>query len=374
MEPAIERRRSDPWPEVMRLRGLVMTLTASNRDLSRALAELTDECPPWAPSLAIVYWLWSEARRAASDWRIVWNRIRPLIDDLGSLPAPKLTPLAWEQHRARRRLEPTKYGRPPCEATLNLELLFAKQMLAWGAQQGLIRRNPLATATKVKTLSQRETRLTPEDVERLLAAADDVVDRRLREGDDDGQRAAQLKAFILACFDSLLRFEEARGLRRDRIASDGTVRLLASETKSRRERVVRLTARTLEAVEKIKRDKIGRGISGAAAHISEQRVFTVGATTLREWFHRARELAGIQAAPRDRQAVPHDLRAGGATAADESGARPTAVQTVMGHQSFETTRRYIRSEPVLNAADVCAAIEKATRVGPKRAPRSRLRP
>jgi len=354
LEPAVERRRGDPWAELTRLRGQVVTLTATVRDQARALAELTDEAPPWAPSLAIVYWLWSDVRRADENWPMIWNRIKPLVDDLGSLPAPKLTPLAWEQHRARRRLEPTKFGRPPCEATLNLELLFAKQMLAWAAREGLIRRNPLATAAKVKTLSQRETRLTPEDVERLIAAADDVVDRRLREGDDDGQRAAQLKAFVLACFDSLLRFEEARTLRRDRIGSDGLVDLLASETKSRRRRVVRLTPRTLEAI---------------AAVRTDQRVFTVSATTMREWFHRARELAGIQAAPRDRQAVPHDLRAGGATAADESGARPTAVQTVMGHQSFETTRRYIRSEPIMNADDVCAAIQRSTRVGPKKAPR-----
>ena len=88
MEPAIERRRSEPWPEVARLRAQVVTLTATVRDQARALAELTDECPPWAPSLAIVYWLWAETRRGLPGWRLTWNRIRPLIDSLGSLPAP----------------------------------------------------------------------------------------------------------------------------------------------------------------------------------------------------------------------------------------------------------------------------------------------
>lgn len=351
----------------MRQREQVRRLTLVAQDQAKTLAAITDECPPDAPSLAIVYWLWSQARGGEKCWRLIWNRIKPLIDDIGDLPAPMMTPLKWDEHRARRRTQATKLGTPPCDQTLNIELIYAKQMLSWAVERCLIKRNPLAAARRVSTISQRETRLTKGDIEKLLAAADDVVDGRLAEGDDDGRRAAVLQAFILCCFDEMLRFNEARHLRFDRIREDGKVELLATETKSKRRRFVRLTPRTLEAIAAIPRVD-GSGYVFAAAADS-----LLGETTLRGWFRRACEIAGVdeRATVRDRQVRPHDARAGGATTADEGGARATAIQAALGHSSMETTVRYLRSEPEENArhiAEVMVRETEAPRRGPRRAP------
>ena len=283
----------------------------------------------------------------------------------GTLPAPLMTALRWDEHRARRRLEVTKTGSPPCDATLNLELVYAKQMLSWGVERGFLKRNPLQAAKPVETLSRRETRVTADDIDRIITAADDVVDRRLAEGDDDGRRAKFITAFVLCIFDSFLRFNEARTLREDRIGPDGMVELLASETKSKRRRLVRLTDRTREAIAALEPRGYIFAISGEL----------IGQTTMRDWFRRACVVAGVdeRATKKDRQVQPRDGRAGGATTADETGARATAIQATVGHVSLETTQIYLRSDAADNANDVAKAMEKAIRRGPHRATRKKMR-
>lgn len=352
-------------PEIARLRAVNVTLTGAVEDLGRTLANVTDDCGPDAPSVAIVYWLWSDAKRSSPSWRFAWARVCPLISAAGELPAPKLSPLVWEHHRARRKLLGLS------DTTLNLELLYAKQMLAWAVEHGLIKRNPLQVAKCVRTLSRRETKLTPRDIDSLLIAAEDVVDRRVSEGNDDGQRTAMLKAFLLCCHDSMMRFNEARNLRRDRIQPDGSVELLASETKSKRARVVRLTSRTLEAIQ---------AVDSGGGYIFAGRDGLIGQTTMRKWFRRAAKMSGVdsRASLKDKRVILHDARAGGATTADENGARATAIQAVMGHADFRTTRRYLRSEPRWSAGNVVDVMEQATRMAPRkpprRAPRKKTRP
>jgi len=361
----IERLRTDLGIE----RRKNLRLTAVARDQARTNAALTDECPKSAPSLSIVYWKWSDSRRGENGWRQIWNNIRWLIADLGSLPAPKLTVAAWDEHRARRRLHVTPRGGPPCEATLNLELVYAKAMLNFAVDREMIRRNPLERAKPVATISQRESRPTPGNIEKLLAAADDVVNRRLRDGDDSGHRAKLLRAFVLCLFDSMVRFKEALNMKLGRIEADGTYELLASEVKGRRRRLFKLTPRTLEAIREIGRRPGAMWVfEGPFDHPGKNRYGQISEGAMRSWFYRACEIAGIdaRASERDGRIRPHDLRAGGATAADEGGARARALQRVLGHRSLRTTERYLRSDDVTDATDVC---EVMTRIGPSRAPR-----
>lgn len=358
----IHLRRS-PQTEVERLRAelseaheQIAQLTATVADQAKTLAAITDDAPPWAPSLAIVYWLWAETMRYRPSWHHVWNRVSPLIRLIGDLPAPLLTPLRWDQHRAVRRTEPTHLGACPKDITLNMELSRAKQMLTWAERQGLIKRNPLIHARHVPTIIQRETRLTLDDLERLLIAADDIVDKRKADGEDDGRRAKQLKAFMLCCFDSMLRFGEAHHLRRDRIREDGSYELLASETKSKRRRLIRLTPRSLSAITAIE------PVAGTSYIFVHRTGKLVNDTTIRAWFRRACEISGVdeRATPLDKRVRPHDMRAGGATAADENGARATAIRTALGHSRMSVTERYLRSEAEDNARHVAEVMVQAT--------------
>jgi integrase len=350
----------------------IQQLTATVRDQAKALAELTDECPPWAPSLACVYWLYGPTRWSEPNWGRVWNRLVPVVDALGDVPAAKLTPMRWDLHRnERKRLAKGRYGEAIKDSCLNLELGYTKQMLDWAVTNKLLKYNPLKAAKALKTQAHRETWLAPDYVDRLLAAADDVVDKRLSDGDDNGLRSKVLRAFVLCCHDSMLRFNEARNLRRDRIGTDGRVDLAAVETKSRKRRTVFLTPRTLEAIAALP-------VNPRSPYVFSDDDGQIGDRRIHYWFRRACELAGVDAyaATGERQIRPHDLRASGATTADEHGARATAIRDALGHAEISTTAKYLRSELRENARTVATVIISATdkRRSAKRAKRNQPAP
>jgi hypothetical protein len=97
-------------PELCAARDQIERLTRVVEDQARALSELTSECPPWAPSLAIVYWKYAPTRWADASWDENYWRLVPLINALGDLPAAKLTPTVWAEHRAMRKTEADRRG------------------------------------------------------------------------------------------------------------------------------------------------------------------------------------------------------------------------------------------------------------------------
>jgi integrase len=350
----------------------IRLLDATISDQAKALAAVTDELPPFAPSLAILYWIYGPTRWGEKNWDVVWNRLVPLIDELGDLPAMKLSPVVWATHRAKRKLTLTRTGEPIKDSTLNLELGRAKELLNWAVANGYIKFNPLSGAKAVKTKTSRETWLPLPDVERLLVAADDVVDRRLPEGDDDGFRAKVLRAFILCWHDSMNRFMEPFGFRRDKIGEDGRVELASLETKGGKRRVVFLTPRTLDAIADVPVDP-------DSPYVFSQYGQRLHPRRMHYWFRRCCELAGVDslAAPGEHRITPHMLRASGASTADENGARATAIRDALGHSLLATTEIYLRSGQAENARSVAVVMTDATtsnRRGPKRRPKTRRGP
>lgn len=349
--------------ECARLRAQVDQLTATVRDQARALAEFADDVPPWAPSLAIVYWLYGPTRWHEPCWPTLAAKLRPLIRDVGSLPAQKLTPMAWAEHVSRRKTERDRRGNLPKDTQLNMELTVAKMMLSWAVANKIpgIRFNPLQPARAIPTAARRETAIGPGDLDRLLESCDAVVDRRA--DDDDGTRGKTLRAFVLCLFDSMLRFSEAHQLRWDRIGGDGRVEIIG---KGRKRRTVFLTYRTMDAIEEVPRDPLLPQVFVAGGRLLAQ-------MTMRRWFRIACKHAGVDAlvSPGDVRLRPHDLRASGATTADELGARPTAIRDTLGHASLKTTEIYLRSDKSNNSRHVGEKMtELDPRRGPKKVPRS----
>lgn len=346
--------------EITRLRAMNVKLTASVEDLSKTLASVTDDCGPDAPSLACVYWLYGPTRWGSKSWNTECNQLKPLIRDIGDLPAAKLTSLAWSQHAARRKLEPGRHQRLPADHLLNLELGRAKQLLSWGVANGMLKHNPLLPARRLKAISRRETWLPISDVERLLAACDDVVDKRRAAGDDDGFRAKVTRAFTLACHDPMLRSGEAFGVisRPERIGPDGRVELASRNTKGGKRRSVFLTPRTTEAIRDLPVN------------------MKPGRSQVWRWFRTLCEIAGVDAlvASGERQVQPRDLRASGASNADENGARATAIRDTMGHAQLSTTAIYLRSGQAENAKSTMVVMDTAVRRPALHAPRGEMKP
>jgi len=356
------------------LRSALRAAWAENKELRRTVATqarllslLSPETHPAAPSLNCCYWLYSLVRGHERSWSHVWWRLQPLLRRIGELPAPELNPARWEQHRSIRRLEPDRRGAFPHEYTLNIELTRAKEMLNWAVASGMILFNPLAPARNVPTVCERETRLRQGDVDGLLAACANLRDERKPDAKDDGRRAALLRAFVLCCFDSMLRFNEARHLRRDLIGSDGTYTLSWTTTKNRKARTVVLTPRTVEAIAAVE------AVPGTH-HVfaNPETGDLLGETFFRRFFRRACKASGIDArcAPGDKRIVVHHLRHAGASEADEAGARPGAIKDALGHSRLATTEKYLHREKTESARHVAEMMVVAARRPPQRARRN----
>ena len=119
-----------------------------------------------------LYGRWEKVRRFTRSWRLERARLEPFVRLAGDRPAIKITPEAWSDLRAIRMYEASpRTGRRVSAATLDTELLRAKQMYAWAAVAGVLPSNPLATAHGAGARTARETWLTWDQVEILLGVA-----------------------------------------------------------------------------------------------------------------------------------------------------------------------------------------------------------
>jgi len=277
-------------------------------------------------------WMRHKANRPRGRaWQMERNLLRPFVVAFWRRPAASLRPADWNGHRARRRTQRTRLGRPPCDLTLNLELKSAKRLLLPG--------RPFADCRPVKTRSRRGSWFTAEQVQRLVDAA-----RALRWSHQTDAFAAL--ASVMG--DTGLRISEALALRWDRITLDGTTSVIGKGSKTR---VVGLTPRALAAIGRLERH--------VNPHVFVNwrtgRVFN--ASTVRAWFRQAiaaAQLEGVKA-DGDLALVPHILRHSFASIADERGAPAGWIQAALGHAHASTTAVYLHRDDV-NAARRMAAI------------------
>ncbi len=161
-----------------------------------------------------------------------------------------------------------------------------------------------------------------------------------------------MEAFILLCCDSMMRFNETRKLRRDRIR-DAIAELSARGTKSKKGRFLGLTPRTVLAVDAV---PPVIGTPYIFANPSTRRLYSE--STIRDWFSVVCHASGIHALAADgERVVIHTLRHSGASAADAAGASARAIQDALGHAFLATTERYLhrhRREGARGLADLMA--------------------
>jgi integrase len=338
--------------EMQAARRQIESLTSLIGEQARVIAALSPMRK--GTTISELYEEYRKSRDKEESWIWVRNRLLPLVRRLGSLPVYSLTPSVWSDHHAARKSQPTPRDRPPADHTLNIELGRAKEMVDWGVAAGLVDFNALKTARKVKTISARETWLSEPQIQQLLAGVAAVPTAR-------GQLI--MRAFILSALDALLRFNEVRRLRRDRIGKDGVIELQAKETKSRKRRTVALTPRAMEAIREVPHVL---GTQYVFANPDTGKLF--GEATLRLWFRTACVASGIDAyAAEGERVVPHTMRHSGATSADARGASPMAIKEALGHASLETTSRYLHRHMEAGARELAALMAEgaeAERRGP----------
>ncbi len=299
-----------------------------------------------------------KSRGSSRSWKENRNRLVPLIRRLGETAAADLTPLAWAEHRAARADERHRFGDFPKPHTLSVEFMRAKELLRFGVEAGFLGSNPLQNARRERTVSARETWLDETGVQQLLGGVTALRSDRAR---------VVMRAFVVLCVDGMMRFNEARHLRRDRIR-DGVVELSAKATKNKRNRFIGLTPRVLAALEDI---PPVLGSPFFFANPKTRRPF--GHATFHEWFSAIRFQSGVQALAADgERVVIHTLRHSGASAADARGASAMAIKDALGHSSLAITEKYLHRHREAGARDLARLMAEGSereRRGPKAAPR-----
>jgi integrase len=262
-------------------------------------------------------------------WRLKRNLLRPFVVAFWRRPAASLRPTDWLEHAAARRAATTRTGAPPCESTINLELHAAKGLLNFGLDSALLDANPLRPLKPVKCRRFRETWLTTEQFETLIAHADAL----------DHRRAELFVALAVAMVTTGMRISEALRVRRDRIGLNGAYVITAARTKSKKARIVAFTSRALQAFELVP----PRGSSPFVFASKHNDGKPYDPSAPRHWFRKVAIASGLDAlvADGDVQLRPHDLRHSAASIADSRGATATAIRDMLGHASLQTTERYL---------------------------------
>lgn len=154
----------------------------------------------------------------------------------------------------------------------------------------------------------------------------------------DSRMALRNRAMLELLFATGMRISELVTLKREQIDDSGKIFILG---KGKKERFVYLTARAkyhLDAYLRIRHDRFlalfipyrGRGLLSVKQHISTN--------YLQERIKQYRQTLRIN--------IPisaHSLRHGYATYLAEGGANPAAIQILLGHESLDTTTRYVHT-------------------------------
>jgi integrase len=312
-------------------------------------------------TLGRLYMRFRRTHPKGRPWQLIRGLLRPFVLRFWRVPAASLTVAAWDEHIVKRRSEPTRNyragkklsrgGRPPAATTLNLERMRARQLLNFGVDEGLLPKNPLAKVKRLKARKGRDTRLTSQQFATLYANAHVLGE----------ERAPKFRALVSAMCDAMMRIGEARRVRRDRIALDGTYEIPASHAKNGEARVVAFTSRCLTAFADVPEHP------GSPYVIPSQRGkgMPYDASALRDWFYEVSKHCGLDAvaADGDVRLKPHDMRATGASIADERGASLRRISNALGHKSVAVTARYIRSATNESALDMARVMEGSKRRG-----------
>jgi len=299
------------------------------------------DCPEASP--ITVQELWDRYLESLPDerWKLsVVSTMKRLIARVGETRATSLKIAQVQDYRDDPAIR-EHYS----VTSINIQTKRLKTCFSWALLSGRIHVNPLLGLKQLRGKPKRETEITAEGEAAALARMDDTM-----------------KAFFLVAIDSAMRRGEIRLLEwLDIDWAERKIRIPAARTKTKRERIGRITTRAADALMKIP------PIPGCPW------VFTNPETkqpwsevTIWSRWRAAADGANLQAAPGDGSVRLHDARGTAASRLVRLGASMPAVQQILGHASLLTTAGYVRVQSK-DVDDAHALLEAATRKGPQRA-------
>jgi integrase/recombinase XerC len=187
-------------------------------------------------------------------------------------------------------------------------------------REGVLTKDPARLVATPRQEKRLPALLTVDDAQRLMEAA---------KGDDDS--GFRDRAVLETLYSTGVRAGELIGINHEDINRHD--RLIRIRGKGRKERIVPVGKRALEAIDAYSAQKSGRASSSAVFTNASGKRLT--ARTVQRILGNYRKKLGLP-----QKASPHTLRHSFATHMLESGADLRAIQELLGHASLSTTQRY----------------------------------
>ncbi len=191
-------------------------------------------------------------------------------------------------------------------------------------RQGVLTANPARLVSTPRREKRLPVVLTADDAQRLMEAP---------RGKKTGVPGVELRdrAVLETLYSTGIRASELIGMNHEDI--DVHDRLIRIRGKGRKERVVPIGHKALDAIDAYVRSKpVGTELSAVFSGPAGKRLT---ARTVQRILENYRKKLGLQ-----QKASPHTLRHSFATHMLESGADLRAIQELLGHASLSTTQRY----------------------------------
>lgn len=217
------------------------------------------------------------------------------------------------------------YGRELSPVTVNVRLRTLRAFLRFCYKEAYIQQ-PIHEDLKIlKTPQDLIESFTAEEIRKLLS----VIDKESYTGFRD----ALIIQFLL---DTMVRVSELVAIKRENVhLDDGFVKLEATETKTRRARLVPLSARTISIIKEYLKE--------TKEFESKYLILTyegkpLSPDTIRWSLRQIGEAAEIT----NKRVSPHTFRHTGALMYIMNGGDPFSLQKILGHSHMNMVRRYIQ--------------------------------
>jgi len=264
---------------------------------------------------AFLQYLKTEKNVSAHTERGYLSDLEQLFDYLGE------TALSTVDHRVLRQFIAHLIKRNTGKASIARKLSAIRTFFKYLNREGVLASNPARLVATPRREKRLPSVLTVDDAQRLMDAPDNKDDRDMLRD----------RAVLETLYSTGIRASELAGINREDI--DRNDRLVRIRGKGRKERIVPVGNRALEAVEAYLREKqSGRETDAVFTGPSGKRL-TV--RTVQRILQNQRNKIGLQ-----QKASPHTLRHSFATHLLESGADLRSIQELLGHASISTTQRY----------------------------------
>lgn len=259
-----------------------------------------------------------------------------------------ITLVSVDDYRIKRRGEITIRGSAPTPATLNREVDMLHACLAWAHRRKIIDENPLAGWERLPEDGRPDYYLTEDDFGLLLAHTDGLF-----------------RLMCIISYDTGMRRDEVRLLTEEEVNLERGVIVLGTRTKTKRGRVIPLTDRALEALQR-----------AMAARLSTSHYVFVSQATgtcLSHHWMQLRMVDAVDAAGLPKYVTFHTLRHSWATRMSTAGMPLQQImarggwtsRAAMRYQHLEQSDEAVESAREMMNAKVKADLSR--RKGPMRA-------